>query len=527
MLNISKWKYAMVILVCLLGIAYTAPNLATPEMRNWLETEAPDFMPKKTVNLGLDLQGGAHLLMEVAIEEVIDRRLETVEGDVRRTLRKERIVYRGLGAEGGVVHVNIRDAEQVEEAVKLLKKIDNSLQIVAEGSALTLSYSDQVRQQIVRDTMGQTIEVIRRRVDGTGTKEPTIQRQGDDRVIIQLPGLNDPKQILELLEQTALLEFRMVDETISPEQVRTGRVPSTVELLAYADDEEGGRGVLPVRREVMVSGANLTTAYQSFNQNNRPVVAFSFDSIGAKRFCTATSENINKPFAVVLDNKVISAPNIRSAICGGSGIIEGGFTVHSAEQLAVLLRAGALPAKLTVLEERTVGPGLGQDAIEAGEKAALLGLVLVLGFMAVSYGRFGIYANIALMINICLIFASLSVLQATLTLPGIAGIVLTIGMAVDANVLIFERIREEYRNGRGVFASVESGYSNALSAIVDANITTLIAALILYSFGSGPVKGFAVTLGIGVLTSLFSAIMVTRLIVASYIRNKRPKTITI
>lgn len=525
MLNISKWKYLFVALVCFVSAMYALPNVMTENMREWVEKEGHDFIPNKTVNLGLDLRGGAHLLMEVAIGDVMDRRLSSVEADLRRSLRKNAIRYSGLKAEKGVIKVTIRSEDKLDAARKILRNIDSSMNLEGDGTQFTLSYSQVARTKIVKETMEQTIEVIRRRVDATGTKEPTIQRQGDDRVIVQLPGLSDPKEILSLLEQTALLEFRMVDTTVTQSQIQSGRLPSSSELLPHRDEENGG--LVAVKREVMVSGANLTSATQSFNQNNSPIVSFSFDSVGARKFCNVTRDNIGKPFAVVLDNKVISAPVIRSAICAGNGMIEGGFTIKSANELAVLLRAGALPAKLTVLEERTVGPGLGQDAIEAGEEAAVLGLLLVLGFMTLSYGRFGIYANIALLCNITMIFAALSLLGATLTLPGIAGIVLTIGMAVDANVLIFERIREEFKNGKGVFASVESGYANALSAIVDANVTTLIAALLLYSFGSGPVKGFAVTLGIGVLTSLFAAIMITRLIVVNYVRRKRPTTLNI
>jgi len=380
-------------------------------------------------------------------------------------------------------------------------------------------------QQRLNNAMQQSIEIVRRRIDETGVREPTIQRQGERRIVVQLPGINNPERMKDILGKTARLTFRLVDVGVSPQ---SRDIPPGSEVLPADETGPNGEPVrrYVVRKRVMVSGENLTDASATFQQG-QPVVAFSFDTVGARRFGQVTQENVNRPFAIVLDGKVISAPRIQEPILGGNGVITGNFTVQEAQDLALLLRAGALPAPLKILEERTVGPGLGHDSVRAGEFASVLALVAVVVFMGAAYGLFGVLADIALIANLILIMAALSALQATLTLPGIAGIVLTLGMAVDANVLIFERIREEAGNRRGPVSAVDAGYRRALTTIFDANITTLIAAVLLFYFGSGPVKGFAVTLAIGLVTSMFTAIMVTRLMVAGWIRRRRPQALPI
>ncbi|HEX9447471.1 MAG TPA: protein translocase subunit SecD, partial [Dongiaceae bacterium] len=382
----------------------------------------------------------------------------------------------------------------------------------------TIQFSDAGAEQLKIQAVDQSIEVIRKRVDETGTKEPVIIRQGDDRIVVQLPGVKDPQRLKDLIGKTAKMTFRLVDEAA----VLSGQVPPTSELVPSSDAEGGGK--LPLQKRVMVSGENLTNAQQTF-ESGQPVVSFSFDTIGGKRFGDATAQNVGKRFAIVLDNKIISAPVIRGAIMGGSGIISGRFTAQSAQDLAVLLRAGALPAPLTVLEERTVGADLGADSIAAGKLACVLAVVLIVIAMVILYGLFGIFANIALVLNAILLIAILSLFGATLTFPGIAGLVLTLGMAVDANVLILERVREEMRNGRSPVTAMETGYREAQGTIFDANITHLIATAFLFEFGSGPIKGFAVTLIIGIVTSIFTSIWVTRLMTSIWLRRARPKAL--
>ena len=374
----------------------------------------------------------------------------------------------------------------------------------------------------IRDR-SQSIEIIRRRIDGLGVTEPSIQRQGNNRILLEVPGMDDPQRLKDLLGQTAKLNFRMVDTSISINEAKQTRIPSRAEILSDANGFE-----YLVMKKVLVSGERLVDAQASFDQaTNAPIVNFRFDSLGGKYFAKATSENVGKPFAIILDNEVISAPVIRTPILGGSGQIEGGFTVEEANNLSILLRAGALPAPLEILEEKTIGPGLGKDSIDSGTSAAIIGLICVLIFIILSYGRFGFYANFALILNIIFIVGILSLLQATLTLPGIAGIVLTIGMAVDANVIIFERIRDEINNEKKPISAVESGYSKSFGTILDANITTLIASLVLFFLGTGPVKGFAVTLSIGIITSVFTAFVITRLLIAMWILKKRPEELSL
>lgn len=520
MVHFERWKIILVMLVCLWGLAYAAPNIKG--MGN-LTAALPGWMPHKSVSLGLDLQGGSHLLFEVDIHVVIRDRLDSLVDAARKELRSEKIGYLNIGTVQNGVTFQLRDANDLEKARKIARNLDDGLYVEVTDSTLVARYSDQAFQELKSQAIAQSIEIIRRRVDETGTREPIIQRQGDDRILVQLPGVDNPQRIKELIGTTAKMTFHLVDTETPISQALSGRVPAGSEVLPMAEN--------PVQRQVIrkravLSGEMLVDAQPSF-QEGQPVVAFRFDAIGGKRFCDITRKNVGRPFAIVLDRQIISAPVIRDAICGGRGIISGGFTVTEANDLALLLRAGALPAPLTVLEERTVGPSLGADSIEAGKKASLVGLAFVLVFMLLSYGLFGLMANIALFFNMTLIFAVLSVLQATLTLPGIAGIVLTIGMAVDANVLIFERIREETGLGRSPISAVDAGYNQAMSTIIDANVTTLIAAVLLYSFGTGPVKGFAVTLAIGIVTSMFSAIMLTRMIIVLWLRRTKPKTLRV
>ena len=535
MLYFPKWKILLIIAVSLAGLIYTVPNFFNREFADGL----PDWLPHKQINLGLDLQGGSHLLLEVDTEAVVQERLQSLVETARAELRKARIGYTGgLGVtDGKKVIVRVRKPEELELAVSTIKGLANQMQNtvmgqgggpdidveVVSGNMIEVTMTEVAIKDRKRAAVEQSIEVVRRRIDQTGTREPTIQRQGDERILIQLPGVKDPDRIKRLLGKTAKMVFRFVDQSTTVADALRGRVPPGSEIL----DEEPRDGYTGpvrkylVRKRIMVSGESLVDAQPSFDQG-RPVVSFRFDSVGAKKFGNATAKNVGRLFAIVLDGKVISAPEIQSPILGGSGIITGGFSVQTASDLSVLLRAGALPAPLKILEERTVGPDLGADSIRAGKIASGLAFILVMIFMVGAYGLFGLAADFALIVNMFLIGGALSILQATLTLPGIAGVVLTIGMAVDANVLIFERIREEMASGKTPFAAVDAGYKRALTTIIDANVTTLIAAVLLFEFGSGAVKGFAVTLAIGIVTSLFTAVTLTRFLIAMWLRRTRP-----
>ncbi|MFA7429815.1 MAG: protein translocase subunit SecD [Rhodospirillaceae bacterium] len=520
MLYFSKWKIGLIVAVVLTGIFYAVPNVLPPQTRENL----PQWW--QPVTLGLDLQGGSHLLLEVGVGEVIAEQTAGLLESARTALRDSRVRYLELAAQGNSVTVRIPDATEHEKARTALRGLDGGVDLTAGAEGrFTLSYSQTVIDERVRSAVQRSIEIVRRRVDELGTREPTIQRQGEDRIIVEVPGLNDPERLKRLIGQTAQLNFHMLDHTADVEDALRGRVPPGSRLLSAAPSNPGPSQYV-VRRKIEVAGERLTDAQVSF-QDNQPVVSFRFDTIGGRQFGRATQENVGRQLSIVLDNQVISAPVIREPILGGSGVISGSFSTQEAQDLALLLRAGALPAPLTILEERTVGPGLGADSIRAGAVASLLGMVLVVIFMVLTYGRFGVYANIALALNLCMLLGFLSFFGATLTLPGIAGIVLTVGMAVDANVLIFERIREEVRNGRTVFNAAETGFRQAFKTIVDSNITTLAAVALLFTFGSGPVRGFAVTLGIGILTSMFTAIMITRLLVAQWLRSRRPQTLSI
>ncbi len=512
MIQIPRWKFILVLVTCFLGIAYSLPNLMSVDSQNWVKTNLPGWMPNKTINLGLDLRGGAHLLYQVDIGVVFKEREDMLVQDARTSMREEKIGYSRIGTLDKGMRVVLRDAAQGEAARKILRNLGQDMVVTsaADGMTLEARLSDIEVQTIVNQTIEQSIEIVRRRVDELGTTEPSIARQGDDRILLQVPGAN-AEDLKRIVGTTAKLTFHLLSDS----GVGGKRLPMV---------DEPGRDI-SIERRAMITGEMLDTAAPSFGQSGEAVVSFRLNGVGARRFCKVSTDNVGKPFAIVLDDAVISAPVIREPICGGNGQISGGFDVQAANDLALLLRAGALPAPLSVIEERTVGPSLGADSIASGQVAALIGMALVLVFMAGSYGLFGLMANVALLVNVALIFGILSVMQATLTLPGIAGIVLTIGMAVDANVLIFERIREELREGRSPMSAIDAGYSRAMATIIDSNLTTLIAAIILFSFGTGPIKGFAVTLGVGIMTSFFAAIMITRVMVVTWLRKAKPTNV--
>jgi preprotein translocase subunit SecD len=526
MLRFPTWKIVAILGICLVGLLLSLPNLFPREQMERL----PDWIPHQQINLGLDLQGGSHLLLEVDVGAVVQERLNGLVDDVRSNLREARIGYRGLGVRGDAVVLTLTDPASADQAVALLddlnpSTLDRELEVVQqEGGRIEVRLTESAVREMQDSAVRQSLEIVRRRIDEVGTREPTIQRQGENRILVQVPGEKDPESIKRLLGQTAKLTFHLVDLETPVQQAVAGNLPAGSMLLPSAED--GRVGQVVVRKRVEVSGENLVDAQPTYQQNE-PVVSFRFDSVGARKFGDVTREHVGELLAIVLDDKVISSPRIREPILGGNGIISGSFTVQTANELAILLRAGALPAPLEIVEERSVGPDLGADSIAAGEIAGVIALVLVILLMALYYGLFGIAADIALVVNLILIMGVLSALQATLTLPGIAGIVLTIGMAVDANVLIFERIREEVRTGRSPLSAIDAGYREAMRTIIDANLTTLIAAVFLYAFGSGPVRGFAVTLGIGIVTSMFTAISLTRLMVVSWLRRTRPAALPV
>ena len=552
MLFTPLWKRILIWGVVALGIAGAIPNLnyATVERHNDAlialeagavltpEQEAdraawPDFMPSALVNLGLDLRGGAHLLAQVQVEDVYKTRMDALWPRVRDALRDVRDqvgAVRRQPSPGGVLRVAIANADALPVAVTTIEALatpvvtltgagQSDIAVTVEGGDLVIQLSEAERAATDDRTLLQSLEIIRRRVDEVGTREPTIQRQGDARVLIQVPGIGSAAELKSLIGQTAQLTFNRVLGRTTDASAPVG----IGEALLPSKDEPGSYYV--VDTTPVVSGEDLTDAQPAFDNNSRPAVNFRFNASAAQVFGDYTAANIGQPFAIVLDSEVISAPTIQSHIPGGSGIITGSFTVEQSTELAVLLRAGALPAELTFLEERTVGPELGQDSIDAGRVAAIVAMVAVVLYMWASYGLFGIFANVALAINMALIFAALSAVGGTLTLPGIAGIVLTIGMAVDANVLVFERIREELRTQKSPARAIEIGYEKALSAIIDANITTFITAAVLFAVGAGPVRGFAITLGIGIITSVFTALYVTRLLMELWFNWRKPKTV--
>ncbi|HEX5508062.1 MAG TPA: protein translocase subunit SecD [Pseudolabrys sp.] len=533
MLYFTRWKAAAILLtafiVCLCAVPNFIPEKVVESWPKWAQ---------RHIVLGLDLQGGSHILLEVDTNAVRKEKLEALRDDVRRVLREARIGYTGLVVRGNSVEVRIREGANSGQAESKLDSLSQplggilastgqrNLDITKQpGNLFRLTVTEPAIVERVRQSVDQSIQIIERRVNELGTVEPLIQREGTDRILVQVPGLQDPTRLKELLGKTAKLDFRMVDTSMTAEQARQTGVPPDDEILQSSSEPK-----VPylLEKRVLVSGGDLTDAQPGFDQRtNEPVVNFRFNTSGARKFAQATQENVGKPFAIVLDNEVISAPVIREPILGGSGQISGNFTVQSANDLAILLRAGALPAPLTIIEERTVGPGLGQDSIAKGKLSSYVGAAMVVIFMLVTYGLFGIFANIAVAINVAMIFGALSLLNATLTLPGIAGIVLTVGIAVDSNVLIYERIREEVRHGRTPINAIDAGFTRALATILDSNITTFIAAAVLFYIGTGAVRGFAVTLGIGIITTVFTAFTLTRLIVAYWVRWWRPQRVPI
>ena len=533
MLNLSRWKVLLVIASVVLGLLFALPNALPQDVRDKL----PGFLPRNTLNLGLDLQGGSYLMLEVDTQALRVERLTNMVEDVRTQLRDGRIQFTDLGVVDGAVGVRITDPAQVSAAARALR---NSVGGVLPGASggrevtVTTGADQRVRLAFVAEAFDaqaaraveQSMEIIRRRVDELGTREPSIQRQGKERIVLQAPGESDPERLKAIIGQTAKLSFQMVDESVSVAEAQAGRIPPGSELLPSEDNYSPA---YLIKKRFVVTGEMLTDAQQVYDQQSgQPVVSFRFNGQGARRFGDITAQNVGRRFAIVLDKKVISAPVIQGAITGGSGQITGSFTVESANDLAVLLRAGALPAPLTVVEQRTVGAELGADAIAAGQISAVIAFGSVLIFMVLAYGfLFGGVSLVALAVNALLIVAAMSMTQASLTLPGIAGLILTLAVAVDANVLIYERMREEYRSGRSVIASMDAGFSRAMLTIFDANITHLGAALIMFSLGAGPVKGFAWTLAIGVFTSVFTAVLVTQVLLGLWVRTTRPKTLPI
>ncbi len=530
MLNLSRWKVTLVIAAVIFGILFTLPNLLPAGAR----AQMPGWLPGKTLNLGLDLQGGSYLLLEVDTADLFKEKQTALIEDVRKTLRDDQIDFTDLGVANGVVMVRITDPTKMDAAYQGLQRLMNrtasgaiDLNITrAPDQRLRLVYNEQALREQAMSAVDQSIEIIRRRIDQLGTKEPSITRQGTNRIVVQAPGESDPERLKNVIGQTAKLTFQMVDDAVSQADLQAGRIPPDDMALPSTD---GYAPFYVVKRRALVTGEMLTDARQANDpQTTAPVVNFRFNSQGARRFGDATSRNIGKRFAIVLDNKIISAPVIQSAITGGSGQISGNFTIESANDLAVLLRAGALPAKLTVQEQRTVGAELGADAVKAGLTSTIVGFAAIVIFMVLAYGMlFGGISVLALLINGLLIIATMSLTQATLTLPGIAGLILTLAVAVDANVLIYERMRDEIRAGRSVLSSMEAGFSRAMSTIIDANVTTILAALIMFQFGSGPVRGFAWTLSIGVITSVFTAVIITQVLLAMWYRVRRPKKLPI
>jgi preprotein translocase subunit SecD len=515
MIHIARWKVTLIVLISVLSFAYCVPNFLGQSQRDWLETNVPSWLPSKSVALGLDLKGGSHLLLEVDVADVIKQKSDDLISVVRPDLRKEQIGYSGIVAIPNGVRVTLTDTASVQKAANIIQQNDNRLVVADKGQGVIEAvFDERALKEITDQTINQSIEIVSRRVNETGTREPIIQRQGENRILVQIPGLENPERIKQLLGKTAKLTFHLVD--------LDGTSGADSRALPM---RENPAQTIAIKRRAILTGDMLTTAQASFNQFGSPVVTFRLNAIGARKFCEVSTQNVNRPFAIVLDNEVISAPNLNEPICGGSAEISGNFTLQETADMAVLLRAGALPTSLTVVEERSVGPSLGSDSVEAGSLASILAFALVIGFMILNYGLFGVFASIALIINIAMIFALLSLLGAVLTLPGIAGIVLTMGAAVDANVLIFERMKEEIRAGRSIISAIDTGYEKAMSSIIDSNLTSLISAIILYGVGTGPIKGFAVTLSIGIITSLFSAVMVTRLMVVTWLRVTKPKTL--
>jgi preprotein translocase subunit SecD len=528
MLDFPRWKVLSIWAVIAFGILLSIPSFIPQSVTDrW-----PVHLPR--INLGLDLSGGSHLLLEADTADVAKQRLETMDETIVAEMGRNdpKIGIGDPSTLGGKLSFMVRDPSQLDAAVEKVRALTQPVGVtgqrdwdvaVVDSNRIVLTPTTEGLKAAVKSAMDTATEVVRKRIDALGTREPTIVREGSDRILVQVPGLQDPEGLKALLGKTAKLEFKLVNLDVSPADIAQGRVPIGTQLLPM----EQGQGKMAVYRRAMITGDQLTDASQSYTQDNQPDVSIKFNSVGGKKFARVTQENVGKPFAIILDGKVLSAPNIQEPILGGNAQITGSYTVDSANQLAIALRSGKLPIALKVIEERTVGPQLGADSIRAGVIASVIATVAVIVFMLVTYGRFGVYANLAVVINIFIILGVMALANATLTLPGIAGFVLTIGTAVDANVLINERIREERRRGRNVSQSVELGYKEASRTIFEANATHMIAGLIMFALGSGPVKGFAVVLLIGIATSVFTAVLFTRMLVALWLRRTRPRAINI
>jgi protein-export membrane protein SecD len=511
MYKLSLQRILIIVGICLVGTFFAVPNLMPNK----------DKLPKwwQPISLGLDLQGGSSLLLEVKMDDVLKEKMETLEDSVRQSLRESRIRYKDLSSNKDGVYVSVDDYQARDKAKSIFQKLDTGLVITEDenGSGLvTVKYTEPALAEIKYRVIDQSISIVRRRIDELGTKEPSIQGQGTDRILVQLPGVQNPEAVKILLGKTAKMSFHLVDETTTVAQAKRGKLNKNSRIMSGANGEQ-----YVVIRKPVLGGENLTDARVSF-QNGEPVVSFRFNTFGGRKFGEITSSHVNERLAIVLDNEVISAPNIEGPITGGSGVITGSFTTKSANDLALLLRSGALPAPLEVLEERTVGAGLGADSIKAGVTASIIGLIAVIIFMILAYGLFGIMVDITVFFNLTIMLGIMSFIGTTLTLPGIAGVILTIGMAVDANILIFERMREEVNKGRSIRDAVSVGFTEAYRTIIDSNLTTLVASVVLFYFGSGPVRGFAVTLAIGILTSMFTSITVSRLLVEAWIAKCKP-----
>jgi preprotein translocase subunit SecD len=530
MLEFPRWKVWLVSIVVAFGILLSIPSLiaGTPLAANW-----PKWLPQYRISLGLDLAGGSHLLLEADAGDAQKQRLQAMEDEVATELRRDPGIEIGdISTAGGRVSFMVRNPTQVDAAVERMRNLTKPVQLtgtrdwdvqVIDSTRIVMIPTPTGTAQALKDAMSVARDVVRRRIDPSGTKEITVITEGGSRILVEVPGVEDPEALKRLIGQTARLEFKLVDLSANPNDVQQGRAPPGSQALPLAD----GSGFMAVKRRVMVSGDQVVKANQGYDQDGRPDIELGFNTAGARRFARATQENVNKPFAIILDDKILSAPNINEPILGGNASITGSFTVQSAHDLAVSLASGKLPVKLNVIEERTVSAELGADSIHKGVIASIVAVLCVILFMLVTYGRFGVYATIALVVNAFLILGIMAMFNATLTLPGIAGFILTIGAAVDANVLINERIREEIRRGRRLIDAVETGYHEAFRAIFDANVTHVISAGIMAYFGSGPVRGFAVVLLIGVVTSVFTAVYFTRMLVALWIRRTRPRALHI
>jgi preprotein translocase subunit SecD len=556
MLNLPRWQTIVIIAITVLSGLFALPNL----LPNSVLEVLPHWYSQSRIGLGLDLRGGAHFLLEADLRSVLTERLTNLSDSVRGELRKQQVPSKEVTVEPGrALVVTLRDEAQRTKAIEAIRAVDPTLAVSGTGDTIRVAYSDQELFRRKKEVIDQSIEILRRRVDETGTLEPTITRQGDERILLQVPGIKDTTDLKRKINQTAKLTFHLVNEDVAAAGANIpATLPPTTFLVptregmqelrrtnpkAWEDIQAANPRLspeqvcrryqpqcLPVLKRVVVGGEDLDDSKATFEQQQggRPIISFTFNSAGGRAFCAATRANIGKRLAIQLDGEIISAPVVQGAICGGSGIITGSFTPQQTQEQALLLRSGALPATLSIIQESTVGADLGADAIHAGTVAALVGTVLVALVMFVSYGPvFGGFANLAMMVNLLMVFAGMSILGASLTLPGIAGLVLTVGMAVDSNVLIYERVREEKALGRSAFSSIVTGYERAMSAIIDANLTTLIAGVLLFGFGSGPIRGFATTLSLGLLTSMFSSTIFTRMLLAVWVRWRRPTELVI